>query len=51
MFGNMMDQPLLISSLLTHAERHHGSVDDFQLRRRQRLMDGELAMAGHLGGQ
>ena len=27
MFGNMMDQPLLISSLLTHAERHHGSQE------------------------
>jgi len=24
MNGSMMDQPLLISSLLTHAERHHG---------------------------
>jgi fatty-acyl-CoA synthase len=24
MFGQMMQQPLLISSLLTHAERHHG---------------------------
>src|SRR5436189_5104815 len=24
MMGNMMQQPLLISSLLTHAERHHG---------------------------
>jgi 3-(methylthio)propionyl---CoA ligase len=24
MFGSMMQQPLLISSLLTHAERHHG---------------------------
>jgi 3-(methylthio)propionyl---CoA ligase len=25
MRGQMMDQPLLISSLLVHAERHHGS--------------------------
>ena len=24
MFANMMEQPLLISSLLVHAERHHG---------------------------
>jgi 3-(methylthio)propionyl---CoA ligase len=24
MYGHMMQQPLLISSLLTHAERHHG---------------------------
>ena len=24
MLGLMMQQPLLISSLLTHAERHHG---------------------------
>ena len=24
MNGQMMQQPLLISSLLTHAERHHG---------------------------
>ena len=24
MYGSMMSQPLLISSLLTHAERHHG---------------------------
>ncbi|MDE2369302.1 MAG: fatty-acid--CoA ligase [Burkholderiales bacterium] len=26
MLGSMMQQPLLISSLLTHAERHHGDV-------------------------
>jgi hypothetical protein len=25
MNGLMMQQPLLISTLLTHAERHHGS--------------------------
>ena len=25
MNGQMMRQPLLISSLLTHAERHHGA--------------------------
>ena len=25
MNGSMMQQPLLISTLLTHAERHHGS--------------------------
>lgn len=24
MFGQMMQQPLMISSLLVHAERHHG---------------------------
>ena len=27
MFGSMMQQPLLISSLLTHAERHHGEQE------------------------
>jgi fatty-acyl-CoA synthase len=27
MIGQMMQQPLLISSLLTHAERHHGSQE------------------------
>jgi fatty-acyl-CoA synthase len=27
MFGAMMQQPLLISSLLTHAERHHGEQE------------------------
>jgi 3-(methylthio)propionyl---CoA ligase len=27
MFGNMMQQPLLISSLLRHAERHHGDTE------------------------
>src|SRR5688572_13054080 len=27
MHGLMMDQPLLISSLLTHAERHHGEQE------------------------
>jgi acyl-CoA synthetase (AMP-forming)/AMP-acid ligase II len=27
MFGSMMQQPLLVSSLLTHAERHHGEQE------------------------
>jgi len=27
MFGQMMQQPLLISSLITHAERHHGEQE------------------------
>ncbi|HET8745899.1 MAG TPA: 3-(methylthio)propionyl-CoA ligase [Ramlibacter sp.] len=27
MFGSMMQQPLLVSSLLTHAERHHGAQE------------------------
>ena len=27
MFGSMMQQPLLISSLLVHAERHHGEQE------------------------
>lgn len=27
MNGSMMSQPLLISSLLTHAERHHGEQE------------------------
>jgi len=27
MFGSMMQQPLLVSSLLTHAERHHGDQE------------------------
>jgi acyl-CoA synthetase (AMP-forming)/AMP-acid ligase II len=27
MYGSMMQQPLLISSLLTHAERHHGDQE------------------------
>ena len=27
MLGQMMQQPLLISSLLVHAERHHGERD------------------------
>ena len=27
MNGLMMDQPLLISTLLTHAERHHGEQE------------------------
>ena len=27
MNGSMMQQPLLISSLLTHAERHHGEQE------------------------
>ncbi len=27
MFGNMMEQPLLVSSLLRHVERHHGTQE------------------------
>ena len=27
MLGQMQSQPLLISSLITHAERHHGSTE------------------------
>src|SRR4030095_8436699 len=27
MLGSMMQQPLLISSLITHAERHHGDQE------------------------
>ncbi len=27
MFGSMLQQPLLVSSLLTHAERHHGEQE------------------------
>ncbi len=27
MYGSMMEQPLLISTLLTHAERHHGEQE------------------------
>jgi hypothetical protein len=27
MNGNMMQQPLLISTLLVHAERHHGEQE------------------------
>ena len=29
MNGSMMQQPLLISTLLVHAERHHGFGDQF----------------------
>jgi len=27
MFGLMMDQPLLISDLIRHADRHHGDTE------------------------
>ena len=27
MLGNMMQEPLLISALLKHAERHHGDIE------------------------
>jgi fatty-acyl-CoA synthase len=37
MFGRMQDQPLLISSLIVHAERHHGKTEVVSRR-----VDGEL---------
>ena len=32
MNGSMMQQPLLISSLLNHAERHHGEQEGVSRR-------------------
>jgi acyl-CoA synthetase (AMP-forming)/AMP-acid ligase II len=40
MHGNMMDQPLLISSLLRHTERHHGSQEIVS----RRIEDGGAAL-------
>ncbi|MFL5519397.1 MAG: AMP-binding protein, partial [Gemmatimonadales bacterium] len=60
MIGSMMQQPLLISSLLTHAERHHGEREVVsrrvegdmhrttyrELARRSRRMANALAAHG-----
>ena len=43
-----MEQPLLISTLLTHAERHHGEQED-RLRTHKWLpLDGALSATKHL---
>ena len=42
MNGLMMQQPLLISTLVTHAERHHGSPLELMIKTtRSGSFDGE----------
>jgi fatty-acyl-CoA synthase len=66
MFGSMMQQPLLVSSLLTHAERHHGEQEVVSRRvegdlhrytyrdlaaRARRLANGVAALGVGAGGR
>src|SRR5262249_38990575 len=44
----MMQQPLLVSTLLTHAERHHGSQQIVSRRSRATCIATRIANSGHV---